>query len=282
MHMKKISASKIEYTVRKLCVRANTLLRPDILRALKKARRVETHKTSKRILGILLENARIAKKEKRAICQDTGFVSVYVELGQDVRITGGGLTEAVNRGVMRAYKDAFLRKSVVKSPLLRENTATNTPSMIHTEIVKGDKLNITVLPKGVGSENKSALKMLKPTEGEKEIISFVLEVVGEAGPDACPPYILGIGLGGMFDKAPFLAKKALTLSISRPNPKRHLRKLENAILKGVNKLGIGPMGFGATTTCLGVRILEYPTHIGGLPVAVNIGCHATRSAGKSI
>lgn len=261
---------------------ANTNLRSDILRALKKARKTETHKASKRILDILLENARIAKKEKRAICQDTGFVSVYIEMGRDARVAGGNLNDAVNKGVATAYRKGCLRKSVVKSPLLRTNTATNTPSIIYTEITKGNRLKITVVPKGVGSENKSALKMLNPTEGEKEIVSFVLEVVKEAGPDACPPYILGIGLGGMFDKAPFLAKRALTLPIDRPNPKKHLRKLENAILKKVNKLGIGPMGFNAKTTCLGVRILEYPTHIGALPVAVSVGCHVTRSASKTI
>lgn len=234
--MRKINATKIKDVVSELCIEANTELRGDILRALKKARSKETHKTSKRILNILLENARIAKKEKRAICQDTGLVSVYLRIGQDVHVAGGNLNDAVNRGVMDAYRKSFLRKSVVKSPLLRANTATNTPSIIYTEIMKGNKLKITVVPKGIGSENKSALKMLKPTEGEKEIISFVLEVVKEAGPDACPPYILGIGLGGMFDKAPFLAKKALTLPIDKPNPKRHLRKLENAILKKVNKL----------------------------------------------
>lgn len=280
--MRKINATRIKDVISELCIEANTRLRGDILRALKKAQKKETHKTSKRILNILLENARIAKKEKRAICQDTGLVSVYLRIGQDVHVAGGNLNDAVNRGVMDAYRKSFLRKSVVKSPLLRANTATNTPSIIYTEIVKGNKLKITVVPKGIGSENKSALKMLKPTEGEKEIISFVLEVIKEAGPDACPPYILGIGLGGMFDKAPFLSKKALTLPIDKPNPKRHLRKLENAILKKVNKLGIGPMGFGTKTTALGVRILEYPTHIGGLPVAVSVGCHATRNANRAI
>ena len=280
--MRKVNVNKIKDAVWELCVEANTKLRADILRALKAARRIETHKTSKRILNILLENAKIAKREKRAICQDTGLVSVYIEIGQDVRLVGGSLAGAVNKGVRKAYKEAFLRKSVVRSPLLRVNTATNTPSMIYTEIVKGERLKITVVPKGFGSENKSAIKMLDPTEGEKEIISFVLDVVKKAGPDACPPYILGIGLGGTFDKAPFLAKKALAFPIDRPNPRRHLRKLENEILKKVNKLGIGPMGFGTKTTCMGVNILEYPTHIAGLPVAVNVSCHVTRSASRII
>jgi len=280
--MRKIRASKIKDTIRELCVEANTVLRSDILRALRAARKVETHKISKRILDILLENAGIAKREGRAICQDTGLVSVYIEIGQDVRIVGGDLSDAINKGVMEAYKKAFLRKSVVKSPLLRVNTATNTPSLIYAEIGKGQKLKITVIPKGFGSENKSALKMLNPTEGEKEIISFVLDVVKAAGPDACPPYVLGIGLGGTFDKAPFLAKKALALPIDRPNPRKYLRKLESEILKKVNTLGIGPMGFGAKTTCMGVNILEYPTHIAGLPVAVNVSCHVTRSATRTI
>ncbi len=280
--MREIDVNKIKEAVAELCIKANTSLRADILRALKKARKAETHTTSKRILDILLENAAIAKKEKRAICQDTGFVSVYIEIGQDVRIIGGGLGDAVNKGVMEAYKEAFLRKSVVKSPLLRVNTATNTPSAIYTELVKGERLKITVMPKGFGSENKSALKMLNPTDGEKEIISFVLDVVKKAGPDACPPYVLGIGLGGTFDKAPFLSKKALALPIDRPNPRRYLRKLENGILKKVNKLGIGPMGFGTKTTCMGVNILECPTHIAGLPVAVNVSCHVTRSASRAI
>ena len=282
MTVRKIEAARIRNAVSGLSVKANVDLRGDIRRALKKALKKETKKRAKNILKVLLENAEIAKKERRAICQDTGMVSVYLRVGQNVMVTRGSLNEAVRRGIRDGYKKSFLRKSIVKSPLLRVNTATNTPPVIHTEITKGARLGITVMPKGFGSENKSKIKMLNPTDGEKEIISFVADVVREAGPDACPPYILGIGLGGTFDKAAALAKEALALSVDRPSPKKHLKKLESAILKKINKLGIGPMGLGGKTTCLGVNIMEYPTHIAGLPVAVNVSCHATRSASKVI
>ncbi len=280
--MRKVNVNKIKRAVAELCITANTRLRSDVRRAIERARKKETHKATKRIFGILLENARIAEKENRAICQDTGLVSVYVRIGQGIRLVGGSLEDAINKGVKDGYAKGDLRKSVVKSPLLRTNTSTNAPSVIYTKIVNGEKLAITVMPKGFGSENKSKIKMLNPTEGEKEIISFVKEVVEEAGPDACPPYILGVGLGGTFDKASSLSKQALAVSIDKPNRKKYLRALEEAILKEVNKLKIGPMGFGTKTTCLGVNILEYPTHIAGLPVAVNVGCHVTRSASKVI
>ena len=280
--MRKVNVNKIKRAVAELCITANTRLRSDVRRAIERARKKETHKATKRIFGILLENARIAEKENRAICQDTGLVSVYVRIGQGIRLVGGSLQDAINKGVKDGYAKGNLRKSVVKSPLLRTNTSTNAPSVIYTKIVNGEKLAITVMPKGFGSENKSKIKMLNPTEGEKEIISFVKEVVEEAGPDACPPYILGVGLGGTFDKASSLSKQALAVSIDKPNRKKYLRTLEEAILKEVNKLKIGPMGFGTKTTCLGVNILEYPTHIAGLPVAVNVSCHVTRSASKVI
>lgn len=276
--MRKISTQKIKNTVSELCVKANFELRDDIRKALKKALKKETKKRSKRFLAVLVENSEIAKKERRALCQDTGLVSVYIRIGRQARIVGGDLRKAVNRGVAEAYRKNFLRKSVVKSPLIRENTATNTPAVIYSEITEGDRIKVTVMPKGFGSENRSRGKMLNPTDGEKEIISFVLETVKEAGPDACPPYILGIGLGGTFDKVASLAKEALILPLDRPNPKKYLGRIETLILKKANKLGIGPMGLGGKTTCLGVRILEHPTHIAGLPVAVNIGCHVTRSA----
>ncbi len=280
--MRKINVNKIKNVVSELCIEANVNLRRDIYKAILKALKKETNKRARRILGILLENAGIARRESRALCQDTGLVCVYVRIGQDVKLVGGDLKKSIDSGVKEGYKKGFLRKSVVKSPLLRVNTGTNTPSIIYTDIVKGNKLKITVMPKGFGSENKSRLKMLNPTQGEKDIISFILEVVKEAGPDACPPYILGIGLGGTFDKASSLAKKALISPIDRQNAKKHLRKLEDAILKEVNKLGIGPAGLGGKTTLLGVNILEYPTHIAGLPVAVNVGCHITRSASRMI
>ncbi|MCQ9207520.1 MAG: fumarate hydratase [Omnitrophica bacterium] len=280
--MRKINVNRIKDIVEGLCIEANMELRGDIYRAIKNAFKKETNKKAKRILKILLENADIAKKEYRPLCQDTGIVSVYLELGQNVSLVGGGLKSAVNAGVRAGYKKGLLRKSIVKSPILRINTATNAPCVMHTDIVKGEKLKITVMPKGFGSENKSGLAMLNPTDGEKEIMSFVVETVKQAGPDACPPYILGIGLGGTFDKAAILAKQALALPIDKMTPKKHLKKLESAILQEVNKLRIGPMGLGGNATCLGVRILEYPTHIAGLPVAVNVGCHATRSASRTI
>lgn len=280
--MRKINVNKIIKTVSELCIDANVNLRSDIKRAIRKALVKEKNKKAKHVLEILLQNAGIAKRERRALCQDTGFVSVYVTIGDGVRLMGGTLKEAINRGVKDAYKKASLRKSVVKSPLLRVNTSTNTPALIYTDIVKGNRLKITVVPKGFGSENKSKLKMLNPTEGEKEITSFIIETVKEAGPDACPPYILGIGIGGTFEGVASLAKQALILPVDKPNPKKYLKRLENNILKKSNKLNIGPLGLGGKTTCLGVNILEYPTHIAGLPVAVNVGCHITRSASKII
>lgn len=280
--MRTINVNKIREVVSELCIEANINLRADIENAIKKSLRKETQKKAKRILEILLQNAGVARRERSALCQDTGLACIYLRVGQAVKFVGGDLKTAVNRGVREGYRKGFLRKSVVKSPILRVNTATNAPAIIYTEIVKGDKLKITVMPKGFGSENKSKLKMLGPRDGEKEITSFVLEAVKEAGPDACPPYILGIGLGGTSDKACGLAKEALLLPIDKPNPKKYLRSLESAILKEVNRLKIGPMGFGGKTTCLGVNILEYPTHIAGLPVAVNLGCHITRSANRTI
>ena len=280
--MRKINVNKITGIVAELCIEANLELRGDIRRAIKRAFKKETNKKARRVLKILLENADIAKRECRPLCQDTGIVSVYLELGQNVLLVGGDLKSAVNAGVREGYKKALLRKSVVKSPILRINTATNAPSVIHTDIVKGEKLKITVMPKGFGSENKSGIAMLNPTDGEKEIVSFVTETVKQAGPDACPPYVLGIGLGGTFDKAAMLSKQALALPVDKASPKKHLKKLESDILREVNKLRIGPMGLGGNATCLGVRILEHPTHIAGLPVAVNVGCHATRSATRTI
>jgi len=280
--MRKISVNTIANAVRELCIEANVNLRDDIRTALKKALKKETGKKSKRVLGILLENAEIARIEKRAICQDTGFVSVFLRIGQDVRLVGGDLNKAVEKGVREGYARAYLRKSVVRSPIVRVNTGTNTPASIYSEIVKGSRLEITVVPKGFGSENKSAIKMLSPTDGEKEITQFVIEVVKRAGADACPPYVLGIGIGGTFEKCAGLAKLALTIPLGKASPKKYLRKLENTILKEVNRLRIGAMGLGGRVTCLAVKALEYPTHIAGLPVAVNVGCHATRSARKVI
>ncbi len=279
--MREIGVSKIKETVTELCLRANFELRKDILKALKSALKKETSTRAKNILKEIMENAKLAKKKRLAICQDTGLVSIFLEIGNDVAIKGD-LEEALHKGVEEAYKKGYLRKSVVDDPLARRNTNTNTPCVIHVDIVKGDRVRISVSPKGFGSENKSAIKMLKPTASVSEIIDFVLEVVRNAGASACPPLVLGVGMGGTFDHAAQLSKKALLRSIETRNAKKHFRSLEKDLLKAVNSLKIGPMGLGGKTTVLGVNIEEFPTHIAGLPVAVSVSCHATRSAEKII
>ena len=276
--MRKIRVLKIRDAVRDLCLEANFVLRKDILAALKKAISKETLTRARNILKSIVENARVARDERLAICQDTGMVSVFLEIGQGVVFTGGDLEKAVNDGVKEAYKKGCLRKSIVGDPLIRKNTKTNTPCVLHTAIIKGNKVKIAVSPKGFGSENKSKIMMFKPTASVDEIKKFVLEVVRAAGPDACPPFVVGVGMGGTFEKAAYLAKKALLRPVDKRNPKKHLAKLENDILREINASGIGPMGLGGRTTALGVNISEYPTHIAGLPVAVNVSCHATRSA----
>lgn len=276
--MRKIKVSKIRDAVRDLCLEANFVLRKDIMAALKKALSKETDRRAWNFLKEIVENAWIAKAGRIAICQDTGMVSVFLEIGQGAALVGGDLEKAVNDGVGEAYKKGCLRKSVVADPLTRKNTGTNTPCVIHTAIVPGDKVKISVMPKGFGSENKSRKKMFRPTATIGDIKKFVLEVVREAGPDACPPYVIGIGIGGTFEKAGYLAKKALLRPVHKRNPKGHIGKFEEELLRGINALGIGPMGLGGRTTALGVNIMEYPTHIAGLPVAVNVSCHATRSA----
>jgi len=275
--MRKINVREIRNTVRDLCISANIKLRNDIREALKKSIKKETKPRAKYILKILLENAVMAEREDLAICQDTGLAVIDLALGQDVRLLGGDLIKAINDGVKDGYNKGYFRKSIVLDPLTRRKTPVSHPAVIYLNIVKGNKVKITVSPKGFGSENKSKIKMLNPTDGEKEIKEFVLNTVKDAGPNACPPFILGVGIGGTFDGAALLAKKALFRNINKRNPKLEIRKLENNLLKAINKLNIGPMGLGGKTTCLGVNILEAPTHIAGLPVAVNVSCHATRS-----
>lgn len=277
--MREMSVSKIREAVTELCLRANFELRKDVLKALKTALKRESNLRAKNILKAVIENAGIAKKRRLAICQDTGFVSVYMEIGNSV-VLAGDLISAVNKGVEDAYKKGYLRKSVVDSPFTRKNTGTNTPCIIHTEIVEGDRVKISVSPKGFGSENKSAIKMFLPTASWEEIKDFILEVVRKAGPDACPPLMLGIGIGGTFDHAAYMAKKALLRPIDKKNQPRRIKALEKDILRSVNSLKIGPMGLGGKTTALAVNIEEFPTHIAGLPVAVSVSCHATRSAEK--
>ena len=278
--MREIAVSQIRDTVRDLCLKANFELRKDVLSAIRSAYKKETGARAKGILKLIIENAGIARNKKIAICQDTGMVSVFLDIGIDVRMTGGNLTDAVNEGVARAYDKGSLRKSVVDDPILRNNTGTNTPCVIFTDIVEGDKVKITVSPKGFGSENKSRIKMFNPTSPVEDIKKFVIDVVRDAGPDACPPLVLGIGIGGTFEKAAYLAKKAITNPIDKKNAKRHIARLEKDLEKEINALGIGPMGLGGKTTVFGINILEYPTHIAGLPVAVNVSCHATRGASK--
>lgn len=280
--MREVSVSKIKDVVCELCLKANFELRKDVLRALKFALRRETNSRAKAILKSIIENARLAKKKCLAICQDTGIVTVFLEIGRDVALVGGSLKEAVNRGVREAYRRGYLRKSVVEDPIVRKNTNENTPAMISSEIVEGDRIKIAVSPKGFGSESKSKIRIFKPTASMSDIKDFVLDVVRKAGPDACPPLVLGIGLGGTFDEAARLAKKALLRPLEEKHAKKHIRQLERDLFKAVNSLGMGPMGLGGKTTALGVNIMESPTHIAGLPVAVNVSCHATRSAEKVI
>jgi len=275
--MRKINVSEIRKKISALCIKANVELRDDIKKALKKSIKREKTERSREILRVLLKNAEIAKRERIAICQDTGLAVVHIAVGQDVRIVGGDLKKAVNAGVKQGYVEGYFRRSVVLDPLARKKTPAAAPAVIYTEIVPGSKISVTVSPKGFGSENKSTLHMFLPTDSEARIKEFIIDTVKRAGPSACPPFILGIGIGGTFDKAAYLAKKALFRPIDKSNPKPEIRKLENALLKDINALNIGPMGLGGKTTCLGVNIIETPTHIAGLPVAVNVSCHATRS-----
>ncbi|SMB97567.1 fumarase, class I alpha subunit [Thermanaeromonas toyohensis ToBE] len=276
--MKEIHVSQIADTVERLCIEACTVLSEDWWQAMDKAIAKEESPLGREILELLKENARLAASTSEAICQDTGIAVVFLEIGQDVHITGGSLYEAINEGVRKGYTRGYLRKSVVKDPLIRQNTGDNTPAIIHTEIVPGSNLKITVAPKGIGSENTSALKMLKPADGKEGIIRYVLEVVEQAGPNPCPPIIVGIGLGGNFEKAALLAKKALLRPLGERHPAPHISELEEELLKRINATGIGPQGLGGRITALDVHIETYPTHIGGLPVAVNIQCHAARHA----
>ncbi|WP_040210100.1 fumarate hydratase [Clostridium polynesiense] len=274
--MREINVSEITEAVAKLCIDSNYYLGSDVKNKLEKAKNEENWPIAKDILDKIIINADIAKRENMPMCQDTGMTCVFVEIGQEVHITGGSLKDAINEGVRQGYSKGFLRKSVVKDPLRRVNTGDNTPAVIYYDLVEGDRLSITVAPKGFGSENMSGLKMLKPADGLKGVKDFVLETVKKAGPNPCPPIIVGVGIGGTFDKAAYLAKKAVVRSSDIRNEDEYYSDLENTLLEEINKLGIGPQGFGGKTTALAVNIETYPTHIAGLPVAVNINCHATR------
>ncbi|MFH1397358.1 MAG: fumarate hydratase [Candidatus Omnitrophota bacterium] len=276
--MKIIPAEKIRNTVADLCLKANISLRKDVLSALKLAYSRESNKIARKILGAIIENAHIAQKEKIAICQDTGLPCIFVELGQDIKINGD-LKKSINQGVELGYKKGYFRNSVINDPLLRGKSGYS-PALIHIDIVTGRKLKLTVLPKGFGCENKTQLKMFLPTTETADIRKFIVDVVKTAGPDACPPYVVGLGIGGSADYACWLAKKALLKKITSYELRitNYVSKLERQLLNEINKLNIGPMGLGGKTTCLAVNIETYPTHIAGLPVAVNISCHALRSA----
>lgn len=279
--MRNIDAKVIEDTVARLCIEANLRLPPDVISAIERAEKAEPWDGAKRILSLLGDNVRIASEKTLPVCQDTGMACVFVELGQDVHIEGD-FEQAVNNGVRRGYGEGYLRKSVVCDPLRRVNTGDNTPALLTVKLTRGDKMRITVMPKGFGSENMSALKMLKPADGVEGVKNFVLETVEKAGANPCPPIIVGVGIGGSFDKAAYLAKHALLRPVDEPNPDEYYAALESELLDKINALGIGPQGFGGKTTALAVLIEAMPTHVAGLPVAVNISCHATRRASASL
>ena len=274
--MREIHISKIIEAVKELCVEANYYLADDVRNTLYHAKKSETWPLAENILEQIILNSDIAKNENKPICQDTGMACVFLEIGQDVHIIGGLLEDAINEGVRRGYDEGFLRKSVVKDPINRINTKDNTPAIIYYDIVPGDKIKITVAPKGFGSENMSRIKMLKPSDGLQGVKDFIIETIKLAGPNPCPPIVIGVGIGGTFDKAAYLSKKALIRPLNVRNKDEFYSNLEKELLEDINNLGIGPQGFGGKTTAIGLNIETYPTHIAGLPVAVNINCHATR------
>lgn len=274
--MREINTNQIIELVRRLCIDANCFLNKDIEAALRRGQENEDSALAADILSDILKNAEIARRDCVPICQDTGMAVFFLKLGQEVHITGGGLYDAINEGVRRGYADGYLRKSVVRDPLRRTNTGGNTPAVIHTEIVEGDGFEITIAPKGFGSENMSAVKMLKPSDGVEGVKAFVIETVKAASGNPCPPIVVGVGIGGTLEKAALLSKKALLRKVDESNPDEYYAELEAVLLKQINELGVGPQGFGGKTTALGVNIEVFPTHIAGLPVSVNISCHVTR------
>ncbi len=274
--MRDIHVSAITDAVKKLCMEANWKLEPDMLRAFDRALGTERSPAGRQVLQILQENARMAAAKRIPYCQDTGFVVCFVELGQEVHVTGGGLDEAINAGVSQGYREGYLRASIVRSPFDRVNTGDNTPAVIHVDVVPGAALKLMLMAKGGGCENRSKYRMLTPADGTQGVRDWILECVRTAGPDACPPLILGVGIGGTFEKAAILSKKALFRELGSPNPDPALDALEQELLDRANRLGIGPQGYGGDTTAFGIHILTYPCHITSLPVAVTIECHAHR------
>ena len=280
--MRTVDVSEVTRNIKEMCIEANYFLSEDMKEAMKRAADTEKAPLGRKILGQLQENMDIAGKDWIPICQDTGMAVIFMEIGQDVHFEGGFLEDAVNEGVRQGYAEGFLRKSVVRDPILRENTKDNTPAVVHYEIVRGDGVKITVAPKGFGSENMSRVFMMKPADGIEGIKQAVLTAVEEAGPNACPPMVVGVGIGGTFEKCALLAKKALTRSVKKRSEIPYVRELEEEILEKINSLGIGPGGLGGSITALAVNVETYATHIAGLPVAVNICCHVNRHVTRAL
>lgn len=280
--MREINVDEIVKNIKEMCIEANHFLSEDMKQVYEGAVRDEKSALGRQILNQLQENLKVAGEDMIPICQDTGMAVVFINVGQEVHFTGGNITDAVNEGVRQGYVDGYLRKSVVKDPIYRENTKDNTPAVIHYNIVTGDKVEITVAPKGFGSENMSRVFMLKPSDGIEGVKEAILTAVKDAGPNACPPMVIGVGIGGTFEKCALLAKKALTRNLNEKPEKEYVKELEEEMLEKINRLGIGPGGLGGTKTALAVNIETYPTHIAGLPVAVNICCHVNRHVTREI
>ena len=280
--MREVNVSIITDNIKEMCIEANHFLTNDMKNVFENAVKKEESALGKQVLGQLEENLKVAGEDMIPICQDTGMAVVFINVGQDVHLIGGDITDAINEGVRRGYVEGYLRKSVVKDPIYRENTKDNTPAVIHFNIVPGDKVDITVAPKGFGSENMSRVFMLKPADGIEGVKEAILTAVKDAGPNACPPMVVGVGIGGTFEKCAYLAKKALTRDLNEESPVEYVRDLEKEMLEKINKLGIGPGGLGGTQTALAINIETYPTHIAGLPVAVNICCHVNRHSHRVI
>ena len=280
--MREVNVDKVTENIKEMCIEANHFLTDDMKKVFKNAVVSEESPLGKQVLNQLNENLDIAANDMIPICQDTGMAVVCINVGQDVHFTNGNITDAINEGVRQGYVDGYLRKSVVNDPIIRENTKDNTPAVIHYNIVPGDKVDITVAPKGFGSENMSRIFMLKPADGIEGVKNAILTAVKDAGPNACPPMVVGVGIGGTFEKCALLAKKALTRNVEEESPVKYVRELEREMLDKINRLGIGPGGLGGTQTALAINIETYPTHIAGLPVAVNICCHVNRHAHRVI
>lgn len=280
--VRSVNVELLTQNIKEMCIQANHYLAPDMDKAMRDAHEKETKPLAKQILGQLLENLEIAGEDMIPICQDTGMAVVFLKIGQDVHFEGGSVEDAVNEGVRQGYQEGYLRKSVVGDPLLRVNTKDNTPAIVHYELVPGDKVEILVAPKGFGSENMSKIHMLKPADGVEGVKEAIVNTVREAGPNACPPVVVGVGIGGTFEKAAILAKKALTREIGTHSELPHIKELEEELLAKINEIGLGPAGLGGDTTALAVNINTYATHIAGLPVAVNICCHVNRHIARTI